>query len=382
MDRVRVDAAVYDNPVIYADQTATHARGPEYSAITEPLAEPRFALPGFAVLYQDPTHGIWTDAAGSVDLDTGVPWYPNTRCRVGSITKTFVSVVCLRLHEQGLIELDAPARHYLPEDLTAGIENADIATVRQLLNHTSGIRNWSEDPVWVRRVLREPAPVLTDLEDALDLARGRPAYFPPGQGFHYSNTNYDLLGAIVERVVGESLGDAIDRLVLAPLGLASTGLSASPGTPAFIPRGYMDIRDNGHLTDFTDRELPANFASGGMYSNIYDLAALIRAIAFDRSFLSQDLLDQMVRRGHADSTILSHYDPSLDDSEGLAISTMRYRGRTWLANSGGCLGYTSYVAVCLETGETFALVVNGAGGRVGRTILKEILLKSLNKLGP
>jgi D-alanyl-D-alanine carboxypeptidase len=374
-----VDPAVYDNPVTYVDQTATHPRAAEFAAFTGPLDESRFALPGFAVLFQD-TSGIWADAAGCVDLDFGVPWKANTRCRIGSITKTFVSVVCLKLSEAGLVDLDAKASRYLPQAVIAGIENADLATVRQLLNHTSGIFSWSEDAEWSRRVLREPEPVLRTRNEALDLVRGRHAYFPPGQGFHYSNTNYELLGILAENVTGENLADLIDEKIVTPLGLLSTGLASSCASPDFIPRGYMDMRGNGRLTDFTERELPADFASGGMYSTIYDLGLFIRAIAFDRAFLSQNLLDQMIRRGHEDSTILSHYDSRLDDSECLGITTMSYNGKTWLANSGGCLGYTSYVAVCLETGETFALVVNGAGGKIGKTILEEILLGALNNL--
>ncbi|MGW4898543.1 serine hydrolase domain-containing protein [Kitasatospora sp. NPDC004240] len=213
---------------------------------------------------------VWRGAAGSADLAAGQPARSDGRFRVGSVTKTFVATVVLQLVGEGRLRLDDPVERYLP----GVVPNGAAITVRQLLNHTSGLFNFTED----QRFL------ITDEADRRDLAYGgwryrdyRPQqlaavsaehapYFAPGQGWHYSNTNYVLAGMIVQKVTGRTWQREVERRIVRPLHLddtvfpgSGTGLGGPhahayldmPAGPADITRlnpSFVDAAGNGIST--------------------------------------------------------------------------------------------------------------------------------------
>ena len=123
--------------------------------------------------------------------------------RIGSITKSFTGTVVLQLVDEGWLGLDDPISRHL-----AGVPNGDNITIRQLLNMTSGLYNYSEDRGFNESLDADPGRVWTP-EELLAIGLGRQPYFPPGTGFHYSNTNSVLLGKLVEAGDGRSIGTGI-----------------------------------------------------------------------------------------------------------------------------------------------------------------------------
>jgi D-alanyl-D-alanine carboxypeptidase len=177
------------------------------------------------------------------------------RFRVGSVTKTFVATVTLQLVAEGRLQLDQP----VPE--------AGGAPLRTLLNHTSGVFNHAEDPtVYADGFLKRWKP-----SELIAISRAHPPYFAPGAGFHYSNTNYVIVGELIERTTGRSLERELERRIIRPLGLRDTSYDEGPRVRGVAP-GYAEGKN------FTVQNTSWAGASGSMVSTARDLARFYRAL--------------------------------------------------------------------------------------------------------
>ncbi|KOU74894.1 serine hydrolase domain-containing protein [Streptomyces sp. XY66] len=206
-----------------------------------------------------------TYVAGVGDLATGTKVPRGGQVRIGSNTKTFTAVVVLQLVGEGRIGLDDRVDTHLP-DLVRG-EGIDgrLITVRQLLQHTSGLPNYTE--------YEDLQPRPYEPRDLLDIALRHKAEFAPGDAWRYSNTNYVLAGLIVEKVTGRTLAQEIDRRIIQRLGLRHTYFPA-PGDVTIRephPHGYLRETADGPLRDITEMDPSWSWAAGQMISTTSDL---------------------------------------------------------------------------------------------------------------
>ncbi|MEU5065681.1 serine hydrolase domain-containing protein [Streptomyces virginiae] len=205
-----------------------------------------------------------TYVAGAGDLTNGAEVPRDGQVRIGSNTKTFTAVVVLQLVGEGRVGLDAPVETYLPGLVRGdGIDGRHI-TVRQLLQHMSGLPNYTEYDL-------QPRPY--DPRDLLDIALRHKAHFAPGAKWEYSNTNYVLAGLIVEKVTGRDLAREIDRRIIQRLGLRHTYFPA-PGDVTIRephPHGYHRETADGPLRDITDMDPSWSWAAGQLISTNSDL---------------------------------------------------------------------------------------------------------------
>src|SRR5215213_10315388 len=171
-------------------------------ALRAALRDPGTTAPGAILHVRSPRLGRFTGVAGLGRVAPDVPIRRADRFRAGSIAKTFVSVVVLQLGERGRLSLDARLPEVLPAGVVGRFPTAADITVRMLLNHRSGIPEWLS-PAVAEQVARHPAKVWK-VSEFLDLAAAQPPVFAPGAGFFYANTNYNLLGLIIQRVTGQS----------------------------------------------------------------------------------------------------------------------------------------------------------------------------------
>jgi len=209
---------------------------------------------------------------GFADLENRVPATERTVYRIGSLTKQFTALAILQLAEQGRLTLDDTLQRFVPGFRTPGRR----ITIRHLLTHTSGIPNYTAIGAPFQSRLRDDLPP----DSVVGLVRGRPADFPPGQRFRYSNTGYVLLGMIVERVSGEPYAQYVARHEAAPLGLADT---RSCDTRPIVPRraqGYVDDSTGIVNADYISMTIP--FAAGALCSTVLDLVTWQRALWADR----------------------------------------------------------------------------------------------------
>jgi D-alanyl-D-alanine carboxypeptidase len=253
--------------------------------------DPHASAPGLILLVDTPD-GRYLNAAGVGSLEDGTPMRVDDRVEIGSITKSFTVVLLMQLQEEGVLSLDDRLAAWLP-DLAPRVPHGDEMTLRQLANHTSGI--WSavwaivdeptEDPNrWARAYSPEEV-----VQYAID--HGEP-YFPPGEGWYYSDTGYFLLGLVAEEAAGSSLDELYRERIFEPLGLETAALI--PGVPqeGEIAEGYWP-KEDGTWVNTTDWNLSLGWAAGAMAMTAEDLLAYSKALSAGELFQNPDSLTEM-----------------------------------------------------------------------------------------
>ena len=231
-------------------------------------------------------------AVGKGSLETGQAPPMDGEVRVGSNTKTFVAVVVMQLVQEGKVGLDEPIETYLPGLIKGeGIDGSRI-TVRQLLQHTSGLPEYTDTTPGSGDIFQIKDHYIPP-RDLLDTALGKPAAFEPGTQWKYTNTNYVVLGMLVERVSQRPVGEQIDQRIVKKLGLSHTYFPA-PGEEKIRgthPQGYH-LSAGGKLEDITEMDPAWAWAAGAMVSTPSELNTFFQAV-FDGRLLSQASIDEM-----------------------------------------------------------------------------------------
>lgn len=239
--------------------------------------------PGVALAAYIPGQGLWTGARGLSNRAAGIPAVPGDHFRIASITKPFVAVVVLQLAQEGRLGLDDPLAAWLP----GLVPNGEAISLRQLLNHTSGLYDYLDEP-FMDVVLADPQRVWTP-EELVAYSLGHKPYFAPGTPgrWRYSNTNYVLLGLVAERAGGLPLAQAIRQRVIAPLELRDTFFTPDEQVPGGIVRGYIGRRD------VTDLNYSYAWAAGNMVTSVTDLTRFAEAL-FAGRLLGPEMQAQML----------------------------------------------------------------------------------------
>ena len=225
------------------------------------------------------TAGSWSGVSGLGDVAAGTAPSPDSRFRIGSVTKVFTAVVNLQLVAEHRIALDRPVQQYLPGVLPAGYPPI---TVAELLDHTSGLPGSNvgddeQDPAgFVVHRFEHPTPA-----QILASLQGEPMAFVPGSAQQYNGMNYFVLGTLIEKVTGHSYASEVERRVLRPLRLTDTSVPAATDyrVPGPQLHGYLTVGTDGasQLVDVTEQS-PYPWAEGGMISSARDLSTLIKAL--------------------------------------------------------------------------------------------------------
>jgi D-alanyl-D-alanine carboxypeptidase len=264
------------------------------AALESAVEDPATSFPGAILYVSSPPLGTWTGAAGLADVESGTPMRPDDKFRAGSIAKVFVSVVTLQLVEEGLFSLDDTLPAVLPESVVARFPDSDQITVRMLLNHNSGIPEWLT-PAVIEEIGGNPAKVW-EVEEFLDLAAAQPPNFAPGAGYHYSNTDYNLLGLVIEEATGRSWREEVTARVIQRLQLGNT-LLPEPGDvsiPGHYAHGYASPA--GTVVDITavDPSMAGAAGGGALVTTVSDLARFLDAVLSGELFEEAGTLDQML----------------------------------------------------------------------------------------
>lgn len=228
----------------------------------------------------------WSATAGVGNLRTGKKRSADDRYRVGSITKTFVATVLLQLEAEGRLSLDDTVDKWLPGLVEGNGHDGTRITLRQLLNHTSGIYNYTDDKTFVRTYFLKDGFFqhrydTTPPEDLVALAMTHKPVFEPGTDWSYSNTNFVLAGLVIEKATGHAYGDEIRARILDPLKMRATSV---PGTRVTVPqpssRAYskLAVATTGPTYDVTTLSPTLAHAAGEMISNSSDLNRFYSAL--------------------------------------------------------------------------------------------------------
>ena len=245
-------------------------------------------FPGALATYQDARGRSRDYRSGVGDLATGAPAPLDGQVRIGSNSKTFLAVTVLQLVDEGSVDLDATVETYLPGLVHGNGVDGRAITVRQLLQHTSGIRSYTEamDFDATRHQYVEP-------RELLDLALTMPGK-PAGEEWSYSNTNYVVLGLIVQRVTHRPLAEVLEHRIIEPLHLRDTYVPdrGEERIRGRHPHGYHASTPGGELVDWSELDPSFAWGAGDIVSTPSDLNAFFVALLGGR-LLSPDMLAQM-----------------------------------------------------------------------------------------
>lgn len=280
-------------------------------------------------------------AAGYSDRENQIATQPDMRSDIGSITKCFTAAVLLILQERGAVDLDAPIATYLPD-----VPRGDQITTRMLLNHTSGLKNYSTEPDFNQVILHnynggEPWSVA----QIVDFAFEKGFDYEPGQGWQYSNSGYLLASLIAETVSGRPLVDLYHDLLWQPLSMNDTFYGGFEAIP-IRARAYR-YEDHSY-EDVTHLSLALMAAAGGIVSTNQDMLTWIDAL-FTGRVLSDDSLAQMLTP--------TPQAPS-EFPYGLGVVIGEINGEPVYTHSGGTFGGSSNFYYFPRRTAAFSMLVN------------------------
>jgi D-alanyl-D-alanine carboxypeptidase len=291
--------------------------------------------------------------SGTAELGKYVPVPRNGQVRVGSNTKAFVAAVVMQLVAEKKVELDAPVTKYLP-----GAIKDERITVRQLLNHTSGLANYTQHMGLdkfeeLRHRYFEP-------RELLDIGNAHPPTNEPGAKFKYSNTNYVLLGLLIQKVTGRPVAENVDQRIIRKLNLRDTywpGVGEQDINGKH-PHGYAKT-GNG-VEDVTVLDPSWGWAAGQIISTTKDLNAFYRGL-LKGDLLPQKELDEM--RKTVDTA--GEMWPGVRYGLGIASFSLTCGGQYW-GHGGDIHGYETRGGVT-EQGRAFAVAVTALPGTFSDT---------------
>ncbi|MFF1923909.1 serine hydrolase domain-containing protein [Streptomyces sp. NPDC058221] len=320
----------------------------------------RDGVPGVTGQVND-AYSVWMGTSGVGNLKTGAPRSSADLYRIGSMTKTFVATVMLQLEAEGKVDLDGTVDSWLPGVVRGNGNDGRRVTVRQLLNHTSGIPSYTADPEFLEngftvKFLEHRYDTYTPPQ-LVDIAMRQKPLFDPGTSWSYSNTNYVLAGMIIEKVSGRSYEDEIKRRIVNPLGLFATSV---PRTASSMPvpssRAYSKLslapQPADPSYDVTELNPSAAASAGAMVSSSGDLNRFYSALLGGRLLPAKQLEEMKTTVPVSGSGLITAY----------GLGLMKFSpscGVTVWGHGGNIQGSASQAVTSADGKHSLALNFNG-----------------------
>lgn len=334
------------------------------AALTEIMKKYTAAgLPGASLAVYSEGEGWWAGAAGYASVEAKTLMTTGNLQYLQSVSKTYTAVAVLRLHEEGRIALDAPVTKYLPAKHTRHLPDLGKITVRMLLNHTSGLPEYSENPGFVSYVLLHPT-TLFSMEDALQYLKGEGLQFAPGSRHRYCNTNYLLLALITDALTGDHAA-YIDKVIFQKLGLRHTYYRSSPGYLRYpkLVDSYWDVLNTGRPANITPLQR-ANVATlkgdDGIVCTTEDAVKFLKGLVEGR--LLQDSTLAMMKQWVPDDAGKPVY--------GLGLVHYEAGGLEGYGHSGGGIG-AGCILVYVPEKKVYVFMATNVGTLFGGDLAKK-----------
>jgi D-alanyl-D-alanine carboxypeptidase len=304
----------------------------------------RGGFPGVIAGVWTPTD-TWIGTSGTTGQGQNAAPTPADHTRIGSLTKTVTATVLLQLYENGQVSLEDTIGKYV-----AGMPNGDTATLRQLANMTSGIPSYTADDAFQKQLFTDPTMAWTP-EQLVDVVRGKPADFGAGTGWEYSNTNYVLLGMVIEKVTGKPAAEVFQERIFGPLGMTQTSF---PGPSNAIADPHLfgitaQGQPSGQTVDATTWNPSAAFTAGEIISTLDDLHTWSEALSTGNGILRPET--QQLRR----DSIIRDIPPNTPTA-GFGIGIGDRNG--WWGFDGDIPGYTTSLYHSYDQQTTIIVAVN------------------------
>ena len=324
-----------------------HAIEPDFAAKAEAIVEAAYPAsgPGGAVIVTEGGKVVYAGGAGMADMAKGVPVTPDTVFRLGSITKQFSAAVVLQLVAEGKLSLDDPLSKFVPGYPEPGAH----ATVRQLLNHTSGIQSYTGIPGWMAsdkvRTPHTTAEMIAEFRD-------QPAEFQPGEKWDYNNSGYVLVGAVIEAVTGMPWHQAIAERITKPLGLTTIRYGGEEASVPAFATGYTEGPD-GKFVPARVLDMSVPHAAGALIGTVGDLAKWSDALHHGK-VVSAPLYAQMIAP--------TPLPDGKSEPYGFGLGQTSLQGLKTITHSGGIFGFGTNALYIPERDLFVAVFTNSDGG--------------------
>ena len=292
--------------------------------------------PGTSLALLHPKYQAWFGAAGEADISTKAALSPAARFRAGSMLKVAVATAILQLVERGDLALDDVISELLPADIVARIPDVQQITLRMLLQHTSGLADFSDQAMDLE-VAKNPTKIWT-FDELLGRALALPRVSEPGARYSYTNTGYILLGRILEQRTGEPWRATLRKQVFARAKLEHSELPEDGNALCnACARGYEAIGDE--LVDFTEVDPSMSGAAGGdaLITTPEDLATFLRALVEGRLFDRASTLEAMLDFAAAE------VPEEAQVGYGLGIARFRFGETELIGHYGGTAGFQGFM---------------------------------------
>jgi CubicO group peptidase (beta-lactamase class C family) len=304
--------------------------------------------------------GVYRAHAGSNDPRGGSSLSQRALFRIASVTKTFTAVIVLQLVEESKLALSDTVERWLPAVVSSHGNDGSKITIAQLLRHESGLSNYLEDPTFSDLVASAQAfdahrfDAISQAE-LVSVAMQSPPLFAPGAHFAYSNTNYVLLGMIIQAATAQTWREQIEHRIVAPLGLTNTYVPGySPYLIAPHVRGYARFPDREGLVDVTNNSL-ISAADAGVVSSLSDLNRFFEAL------VTGELLSSASLSAMQDTIAIDHpMFPNGRYGLGLQWSPLSCGGGYW-HHTGDTLGYAVWTGVLGDGSRSVTMMMNSPG---------------------
>lgn len=304
-------------------QLSDAAAGAEFDKIFQEYY-PKADGPGAAVLIAKKGKVIYQKAIGMADMELNVPLRPDHVFRIGSVTKQFTAAAILRLAEEGKLALEDDLTKFIPDYPTQGKR----ITVEQLLNHTSGIKSYTNMEEWDAQTRRKD---FTPAE-LVDYFKNQPMEFEPGEDWNYNNSGYILLGVIIEKVTGKTYAGYIEEQFFKPLGMKNSYYGDVQPLIKNRADGYSQDGPNGGYVHAEYLSMTQPYAAGSLLSTVEDLYLWTKAVHSGKV-----LKPESMKRAFTPHVLPNGYDTRY----GYGWQIGNLLGTTTVEHGGGINGFLS-----------------------------------------
>lgn len=282
------DYEKYENGLSFPYDSDAHPKHESYQAIVDQYI-PKGIL-GTSIMIKDEA-GIWLGAGGSADLASNVAMQPGHQFLIASISKMYTATAIFSLVDDGVLSIDDPVSKWIDQSITDKVDNANEANISHLLAHTSGIHDFYTIAFEMDRFNRTYND--WDASEILEYVYGKNAYFEVGQNYAYSNTNYLLLGLILESATNKSLKEVYQEHIFDPLQVKNTFFDVrNNSTPATLVKGYYGLYGGGYVESQFLYKDELGTGDGGIATTAQDLGMFIDQL-MNGNIVSQSSLDKM-----------------------------------------------------------------------------------------
>jgi len=324
-----------------------------------------FKLPAISLVIMRGHTVLLSEGYGMADLGAATPATSSTVYAVGSLSKQMTAAAIMTLVESGRVGLDDPVSRYLPE---LPVARDSALRIRTLLRQTSGLPTWDELPEMQNIDPGADSTNFTLARIVTMIGKQRPL-FPPGSWWSYSNTNYTLLAAIIERVTGMTYDEYLAKTIFRPLGMRATKSCSQPAGPKEFPHavGYDVVGDSFTVRHARAYLAPGMTGAGGLCSNVVDLASWMRALVDGRV---------VSRESYRTMTTATRVGAGFSPPYGFGVSLLPFVDQTAVWHTGVMAGFMSTLVylpkrdvIIAATGNSRHALLDAVVKRVARRIL-------------